>query len=197
MTPKRRIMDPAGKREAILAAGEEAFAAKGYTGATMAEIAVAADVAVGTVYRLFPDKPSLLAALHARMEDRFVAAMRKGWNTQERYEDKFDPMLDALFDQAQAVLHLMPLYALTRDIIGAADYLPGNRMIEAIKQQYRAGVKAGAFADQPPAVVAAIAYGMVDGALRAWGQSPTPARKRAVLGALKTIMRRAFLRRGG
>ena len=167
-------MDPAGKREAILAAGEGVFADKGYTRATMAEIAAVADVAVGTVYRLFPDKPSLLAALHARMEDRFVAAMRKGWDAQERYEDKFDPMLDALFDQAQAVLHLMPLYALTRDIVGATDYLPGNRIIDAIKQQYRAGVKAGAFADQPPAVVAAIAYGMVDGALRSWGRSPTP-----------------------
>jgi Bacterial regulatory proteins, tetR family len=48
---RRRIMNPEGKKEAVLAAGEKLFASQGYTRTTIADIASAADVAVGSVYR--------------------------------------------------------------------------------------------------------------------------------------------------
>lgn len=160
-------MDPTGKRDAILTASETLFATRGYQRTTMAQIATSAAVAVGTLYRLFPDKPALLAALHAQMEQGFIDAMRVGWESQASYIDKFDPMIDALLDQAIAQQERMPLYQLTRELVGTTDYVPGARTIDAIKAQYTAGVLAGSFVDQDPEIAAHVAHGMVEGAMRA------------------------------
>ncbi|MDX2234772.1 MAG: TetR/AcrR family transcriptional regulator [Hyphomonadaceae bacterium] len=194
--PRRRKMDPEGKRDAVLGAGEALFASAGYAGATMADIARAADVAVGSVYRLFPDKAALLAALHQRMEDRFIDAILRGWRAGPSPAERFGPMIDALLDEAWAVRDVMPLYTLTRDLIGATAYEPHRRMVDTIARLYREGVAAGAFARHDPAIAAAIAYGMVDGALRVWMKNPTRARRAAVARDLKTLFDRAFLRTG-
>ena len=168
-------MDPAGKRDRVMSVGERLFADKGYTNTTMNDIARAAEVAVGTVYRLFPDKPSLLAALHGRMEDRFIEAMERGWHRADAFEDKFSAMIDDLFDAAEAVREIMPLYAMTKDVVGAADYRPGARMIERIATLYRSGVRRGAFRSIPADIQSHVAHAMVDGAMRAWMMQPTPA----------------------
>ncbi|MEM7766314.1 MAG: TetR/AcrR family transcriptional regulator [Pseudomonadota bacterium] len=192
----KRTLDPLAKRKAVLLAGETLFARKGYTGTTMADIARAANVAVGTVYRLFPDKPALLAALHRQMEERFIDAMQAGWRETGDFDQKFAAMIDAIMDAAEAVLPRMPLYSLTRDMVGAADFVPGEQMMAAIALQYADGVEAGAFHPHPPEVAASIAHGMVDGAMRAWMTDPTPARKADVASTLKTLFDRAFLLRG-
>lgn len=193
MKDRRRKMDPEGKRAAVLAAGERLFAAQGYTGTTMAEIAREADVAVGSLYRLFPDKPALLAELHRAMEQRFIEAMSRGWQSVDAYEDRFDPMIDALMKEAAAAREIMPLYAMTRELVESADFVPGHAMIEAIKVQYREGRAKGVYVDQDPAVVAPIAHGMVEGAMRAWMMNPTERRRRAVATDLKILFRRAFV----
>jgi AcrR family transcriptional regulator len=190
---RRRIMNPEGKKEAVLAAGEKLFASQGYTRTTIADIASAADVAVGSVYRLFPDKPAMLAALHQRMEDRFIVAMTRGWGSIDDYTKKFDPMIDSLMDEAEAVLDIMPLYALTRDMIGATNFVPGARMIETIASFYTRGVKAKAYHPLVASIAASIAHGMVEGALRAWMVDPTQNMKDKASGQLKILFKRAFL----
>lgn len=124
---KRREMNPDGKRTANMAAGEQLFAAKGCTHTALAEIAGVAGVAVGTVYRLFPDKPFLRASLHTAIGNRFVEAMTSGWQSSEKYADRFGPMLETLFEEVDAVRHLMPVYAMTRDMFGASGHQPGAR----------------------------------------------------------------------
>jgi AcrR family transcriptional regulator len=52
--------DPRDKRQAILAAARELFARQGYEETTIAEIARAAGVAVGTVYLYFQSKHDIL-----------------------------------------------------------------------------------------------------------------------------------------
>jgi AcrR family transcriptional regulator len=190
---RRRSMNPAGKREAVLEAGEKLFAAQGYTRTTIAEIAVSADVAVGSVYRLFPDKPAVLAALHQRMEDRFIDAMTSGWMSCDDYRKKFDPMIDALLDEAESVLETMPLYAMTRDMIGATDFAPGKRMIETIAEFYTRGVTAKAYYPFIAVIAASIAHGMVEGGMRAWMADPTPKAKAIIGEHLKSLFKQAFL----
>lgn len=186
-------MNPDAKRAAIMAAGERLFASRGYTGTAMSDIAGEAGVAVGTVYRLFPDKPSLLAALHIDMEDRFIASMRTGWASVEAFALKFEPMINALFDQAESVRETMPLYTLTRDMIGAADYVPGARMISVIDELYREGVTAGSFRAYAPGVQPHIAHAMVEGGLRAWMEEPTNDRRQTVVRDLVKLFHLAFL----
>jgi AcrR family transcriptional regulator len=50
-------------REAILVAAATCFAAQGYAGTTVADIATAAGVSLGTVYQYFRDRADLVAAL--------------------------------------------------------------------------------------------------------------------------------------
>jgi AcrR family transcriptional regulator len=68
--PERRLRrDAERNRERILVAAADAFAAGGLA-VTMDEIAHAAGVGVGTVYRRFPDKEQLIDALfEARIEE--------------------------------------------------------------------------------------------------------------------------------
>jgi AcrR family transcriptional regulator len=63
--PRRRGRkgDPAGRRQAILAAALERFLAEGFAAATLEGIARQAGVAKGTIYLYFADKQALFRAL--------------------------------------------------------------------------------------------------------------------------------------
>ena len=187
-------MNPEGKRAAIMQAGEQLFSTRGYAGTSIADIASAAGVAVGTVYRLFPDKATLLAALHERMEDRFVAVMTTAWQATDDYREKFGPLIEALLREAEQTKDTMPLYSMTKDLVGSSDYLPGVKMIESINALYRSGVKAGAFLAIPASVLGPLAHAMVEGGMRAWMMNPTPKHRRVVHAELLAVFERAFLR---
>jgi AcrR family transcriptional regulator len=64
-------LDPAAKRERLLRAATEVFAKEGL-GASMPAVAAAAGAGVASVYRQFPSKRELLAALVARRLDRIA-----------------------------------------------------------------------------------------------------------------------------
>jgi AcrR family transcriptional regulator len=160
-------MDPSGKRAALLEAGERLFSSKGYDAVTMADIASRAGVAVGTVYRLFPDKAALLTALHSGMEDRFVAVMMKAWSATPDHHLKLASMTHALLGEAQSLGEVMPLYDLTRDVAGTSSYRPGARTIAAIVPQYAEAKSAGAFIAMDDHLAAHIAYLTVKVAMEA------------------------------
>ncbi|MEM1053028.1 MAG: TetR/AcrR family transcriptional regulator [Pseudomonadota bacterium] len=193
---KRREMNPEGKRSSIMEAAEKLFVAHGYTGTSIADVAKEADVAVGSVYRLFPDKPALLAALHERMEEAFIAAMEEGWNSVEGYPDRFEPMISSIFDKVAELRSVMPLYAMTKDMIGAADYQPGAKMIKRIAELYGHGVTAGALRAIPPSIQAPLGHAMVEGGMRAWMSDPLPEKLVQVKAEVTEVFRRAFVLRG-
>jgi len=65
-------------RDRLLGAALEVFAARGYAGATMGEIAAAAGISTGNVYRYFPGKAELFdAALPADFVRRFRDLLRR------------------------------------------------------------------------------------------------------------------------
>ena len=65
------------RREAILDAALEEFAAKGYAGARMEDIARRAGVAKGTLYLHFGDKEGLFRAIAEPVVDQFKAMFRR------------------------------------------------------------------------------------------------------------------------
>jgi AcrR family transcriptional regulator len=67
----------AAKREAILHAAAAAAAEGGIGALQIAPVAQRAGIAAGTVYRYFPTKADLIAALIAAAAERDVAAMRR------------------------------------------------------------------------------------------------------------------------
>ena len=65
----------AARRDAILAAASEAAAEGGMAAVQMAPVALRAGIAAGTVYRYFPSKTDLVAALVAALSEREMAAL--------------------------------------------------------------------------------------------------------------------------
>ncbi|MFC4009653.1 TetR/AcrR family transcriptional regulator [Nonomuraea purpurea] len=75
---KRERTDAARNRAKILAAAEGIVAAQGVQGLSMADVAAAAGVGVGTLYRRFGDRSGLAYALIDAREREFQAAFLEG-----------------------------------------------------------------------------------------------------------------------
>jgi AcrR family transcriptional regulator len=64
------------QRDRLLRAGEQIFAAQGFTSAHVADIAAAADCSVGSFYRRFEDKEALFLALQHDMYERSASNLK-------------------------------------------------------------------------------------------------------------------------
>ncbi|MFI5955067.1 TetR/AcrR family transcriptional regulator [Cryptosporangium sp. NPDC051539] len=74
-----RTLSTAGiRRETVLSTAIGAFAAKGYFGTTTVEVAKAAGISQAYLYRLFPDKQTLFAAVVGRCFERILESFRSG-----------------------------------------------------------------------------------------------------------------------
>jgi AcrR family transcriptional regulator len=67
----------AARHAAIVAAAQEAASEGGMAAVQIAPVAVKAGIAAGTVYRYFPGKTDLVAALLAELSEREVVALRR------------------------------------------------------------------------------------------------------------------------
>ncbi len=114
MTDKPLRADAARNRARILATATEVFAAKGPAASTE-EIAARAGVAIGTVFRHFPTKDALLAAIMKDVRDRLAARAA----TAETLEAFFT----AVVAEAAAVHTVVTL--LSVDVSGALETLTG------------------------------------------------------------------------
>ncbi|MFE3454019.1 TetR/AcrR family transcriptional regulator [Nonomuraea sp. NPDC059194] len=76
--PRRERVDAARNRAKILAAAADIVAIQGVEGLSMAEVAAAAGVGVGTLYRRFGDRSGLAYALIDSREREFQAAFIEG-----------------------------------------------------------------------------------------------------------------------
>jgi AcrR family transcriptional regulator len=67
----------AARHEAIIAAARQAASEGGMAAVQIAPVAARAGIAAGTVYRYFPAKTDLVAALLAALAEREIAALRR------------------------------------------------------------------------------------------------------------------------
>ncbi|HRP08074.1 MAG TPA: phosphoenolpyruvate carboxylase, partial [Gemmatimonadales bacterium] len=105
---------PADRPVEILAAALNCFAERGFAATTMAEIAAAAGVTAGTIYRYFPSKEALVEAL---VESGGDASWNRGREVAEAYRSRTAREVVALLlerwaahleaDQAAALLRVM------------------------------------------------------------------------------------------
>ena len=164
LAPKKREINPEAKRAAIISAAHELFATKGYESTSIAAIAAKADVAVGTVHRIFTDKAHLLEAAKIEIETRLTDVMISAWANQAPLEMRFQGMLNALFDEMIKVQALMPVMALKAEIPGPNS--DGHIVRQAIRGFMRDEMAAGIFRSMPIDEATEIVFGMVDSAMR-------------------------------
>lgn len=161
---KKRKIDPEAKHTAILNAAMELFSSQGYAATSIAAIAGKADVAVGTVHRIFTDKANVLAAAKTQIEKRLTSTMVLAWQKPGPLETRFQTMLNAIFDEMIIIHRFMPIMALKVETHGSVE--DGHYVRLAIKDFIRAEISAGNFRQMPIDHAAEIMFGMVDGATR-------------------------------
>jgi AcrR family transcriptional regulator len=115
---------------AILEAGAQVFAEKGYEAATMTEIAARAETAIGSLYRFFPSKESLADALLENYADLVVANLTSmqsqaaAWTSRQLADALVDFVL-ALQNKRQFVLALLDARAGDRRLVFRASMRAG------------------------------------------------------------------------
>lgn len=161
--------DPEARRAALLVSAARAFAAKGYEGASVNDIAREAGVAVGTLFKQFPDKAALLEAVLADIEHDFVAAMSRPEIHVGPHRARLLPMMRALYGLAARREHFFwALTSGTQSLRGRRDAQPGDAIRAAIRGFIEDGVARGELRDVGDAArVAALAFGLVEAGMRA------------------------------
>lgn len=156
------------KRELIISAALALFAAKGFDGTAVPEIASLAGVGTGTLYRYFPDKHGLVNALYRRWRISFneasLAAMPACLSPREQFELYWRRVLEwyrGFFEPARFLeLHAHETYldAESRQIARVHG--------AALKSFVRAGMETGSLAAGEPDITAALLSGAALGLLR-------------------------------
>ncbi|MEV7690702.1 TetR/AcrR family transcriptional regulator [Streptomyces bungoensis] len=120
MSPRQRLT-PADRRAQLLAVGARLFAARPYDDVLMEEVAKEAGVSRALLYRHFPSKHALFAAVYQQAADRLLA------------ETRLDPA-DSLVEQlVQGMdVHLDYFTANRNAVLAANRVLAGDPVIQSI-----------------------------------------------------------------
>ncbi len=114
-------------RERIVRAAHGLVAERGYVGCSVAQVAAAAGVATGSVYRHFPDKSALFVEVFRSATQREVDAVAAAGATPGRVDDRLAGMVETFARRALANPRLA--YALIAE--------PVDPQVEAERLVYR------------------------------------------------------------
>ncbi len=171
---------------AIMQAGAEVFAERGYDKATMTEIAAHSGTAIGSLYRFFPSKESLADALLQRYAQHAVEGLAE--LEQRATELDASGLADALVDfMLEVQLQRSVVIALVDARSGGDDL---RRQFRAAMRQSLAGVLRKALPALTPArarVVAVTVLHLLKGLAAANGEEP--ALRRLLIGEMRSLLR--------
>jgi AcrR family transcriptional regulator len=162
--------------EAILEAAERLFLRVGYHDAKMADLAEAAGVSVGTLYKYFASKEEVFASLAARGREQVFDILSESASVTDP-TDRLRAIVERSFAYVEERGALFAVYAqlgaLTESHIramGAPDCDQAfGQFVTALQSAFIAGVKAGQFRkDIPPEVLATTFAGAMNATLFAW-----------------------------
>lgn len=94
-----RALDPA-KREALIRAGIKLFAARGFHGTSVPDVAKAASVSVGTLYRYFDSKEDLVNVIFRQHKAELFAITELPYPPEMSFLERLRIGFAALFDWA-------------------------------------------------------------------------------------------------
>lgn len=119
--PTRRRLDPIERRSQLLHVGARLFAAKPYDEVLMEDVAAQAGVSRALLYRYFPNKRDLFAAIYRQAADRLLA------------ETEFDPAV-SVFEYLSTGLdtHIDYFVANRNTVLAANRVLAGDGVIQTI-----------------------------------------------------------------
>ncbi len=186
----------AARREAILAAARAAAAEGGMVAVHIAPVAERAGIAAGTVYRYFPAKTDLVAALAAAVAGQELAAMRRA---AEAAPGPLSALAAAIATFASRMLGARRLMAALLTDPAEAD-IDAARLAfrESVAQEFQARIRAatagGHLPDQDATLSAAALVGaLIEGLIGPLApEAHESAKARAVVQSLMLLSLRAL-----
>jgi AcrR family transcriptional regulator len=155
------------KRQAIIEAARNIFAQKGYEDTTIAEIAEAAGVAVGTVYLYFRNKREIYTSVSLTMMASIAAVIEDPSITTLPIEQVPRAIIEAIFHSSHQKSGLMSLFQVD---IQSEEEIQQHKAAEelitkAIDNFLRQAIAQGQLAPFDTEMYAKILFGLIDSAL--------------------------------
>jgi AcrR family transcriptional regulator len=172
--PSRRERERAFRTRLILEAAEEVFAARGFQGASIDEIARRAEIAIPTLYKLFGSKEAIFVGLVDYRQDQLVreaeAFARHGGTPQQQLERLVESIFryfDRHRDAFRVYLSATQGFAWNiRSSLGEKSVAKYRELVAFFADLLAAGVRAGAWpAGHDAERLAVAAMGAMNGLL--------------------------------
>lgn len=170
---RRRERDKERKRQEIMAAARKVFSDRGFTKATMEEIAKEAEFSPGTLYLYFKNKDELSASLSIDMLkflNRRVTAMNADVSLTplRKIRELKKILLDAYEDDPVIFTHMVHLQASERvkevsPEVFSKIHEPLKSFLIAMAHIFEEGIRSGLFMDVHPIALAEIIWSMFTG----------------------------------
>jgi len=179
-----RIVDKKEKRDRILDAALKVFASRGFSQATMQEIAVEADIGKGTLYEYFRSKEDIIqctwTAFMKQMSVQLENILARSMSGREKLRHVLAAFLAVIQGEGSGVLRIIFSFwaEAMRDTSHAnAMFLEMNRYYriyrQAMAEVLKQGIREGEFRfDLDPQTTASTLIGMLDGLLAQWILDP-------------------------
>src|SRR5262245_88880 len=140
----------------------------------MVEIARASELAVGTLYQLFPSKEAILHGLLEDRMDELVARVRAAVNGERDVRDQLRHIVETHLAFARDNADILRLYlsgwigydTRTRQRFGDRIDARYARYIDVLTGVFRRGVESGALTSRPPRRLAVALAGLIHAVIR-------------------------------
>ncbi len=170
--PRRTESEPV-RRAQLLKAARKVFRAKGYDGASVAEIVREAGVAQGTFYLYFPSKKDAAVSLRDGLMETMARAMATAVESRTSFEDRLESLIAAGFKVARRNADLFRLAFIGADETRLEMHSESQEhapFLRAITDLFRDAVDAGEMeAMDPeamdPEIAARLAIGLLQHAM--------------------------------
>ena len=174
--PSRREREQKFRSDLVLDAAEAVFAAHGFQGASMEEIARRAELSVGSLYNVFPSKDALLAGVVERRQEEVLAGATAQAATESPPLRRLDLLLLFAFDYFEAHEKLFELYVAAtsgllwhvRSSLGESTFQRHLRFLGLISQAVRDGMRREGWPRVDPDSAAWVIVAMLNAFLTRW-----------------------------
>jgi AcrR family transcriptional regulator len=170
----RKARERARRCADVLLAARRLYARKGYQQTAMVEIARASELAVGTLYQLFPSKEAILRGLLEERMDDLIARVRATVDGERDVLEQLKRIVETHLTFARENADILRLYlsgwigydTRTRQRFGDRIDARYERYVAVLTAVFKRGVDTGALTPRPPRRLAVTLAGLIHTVIR-------------------------------